>query len=81
MQVKPAVVQDGERWIGRIGAYVGGAPELVNSQLGFAEGLWQAGVRTWETSVLSLRMIARMVIGEASLIKPEWSPDHRRLCR
>ncbi|MFZ9321036.1 MAG: RIP metalloprotease RseP [Hylemonella sp.] len=67
MQVKPAVVQDGERWIGRIGAYVGGAPELVNSQLGFAEGLWQAGVRTWETSVLSLRMIARMVIGEASL--------------
>ncbi|MEY3379823.1 MAG: hypothetical protein RL468_421 [Pseudomonadota bacterium] len=67
MQVKPAVVQDGERWIGRIGAYVGGAPELVNSQLGFAEGLWQAGVRTWETSVLSLSMIARMVIGEASL--------------
>ena len=67
LQVSPSVVQEGERLIGRIGAFVGGKPELVNYRLGFVDGLWQAGAMTWETSVLSLRMIGRMVLGEASL--------------
>ncbi|MFZ9297027.1 MAG: RIP metalloprotease RseP [Hylemonella sp.] len=67
LQVSPSVVREGERLIGRIGAFVGGKPELVNYRLGFVDGLWQAGAMTWETSVLSLRMIGRMVLGEASL--------------
>ena len=53
--------------VGRIGAYVGAAPEMVQVQHGPLEGLWRGLERTWDTSALTLRMMARMVTGEASL--------------
>ncbi|UJB63648.1 RIP metalloprotease RseP [Acidovorax sp. YS12] len=53
--------------IGRIGAYVGAAPEMVTVRYGVLEGLWSGAVRTWEVSSLTLRTMGRMVIGEASL--------------
>ena len=34
---------------------------------GPVDGLWRGLVRTWEVSELTLRMMGRMVIGEASL--------------
>jgi regulator of sigma E protease len=67
LQVQPERVQEGERAIGRIGAMVGAAPEFVTVRHGPLEGLWQGVVRTWEVSALSLRMMGRMLIGEASL--------------
>ncbi len=67
LQVQPDWVQEGERAIGRIGAMVGAAPEFVTVRHGPLEGLWQGGVRTWEVSALSLRMMGRMLVGEASL--------------
>ena len=53
--------------MGRIGAYVGGAPEFVTVRHGPFTGLWKGVVRTWEVSVLTLRMMGKMVIGQASL--------------
>jgi regulator of sigma E protease len=53
--------------IGRIGAYVGAPPEFVTVRYGPVEGLWKGVQRTWEVSVLTLRMMGRMVVGEASL--------------
>ncbi len=67
LTVTPQVVLDGGRPIGRIGAFVGAAPETVTVRYGPLDGVWQAVVRTWEVSTLTLRMIGRMVIGEASL--------------
>ncbi|HSV35756.1 MAG TPA: RIP metalloprotease RseP [Ramlibacter sp.] len=67
LQVRPDVVQDGAAPIGRIGAYVGAPPEFVTVRHGPLDGLWKGVVRTWEVSVLTLRMMGRMVIGEASL--------------
>jgi len=67
LAVTPQQVTDGDRTIGRIGAYVGGAPELVMVRYGPIDGLTQALERTWEVSTLTLRMIGRMIIGEASL--------------
>lgn len=67
LQVAPQPVPDGERMIGRIGAFVGGAPELVEVRYGPIDGLVQAFERTWEVSTLTLRMIGRMIVGEASL--------------
>jgi regulator of sigma E protease len=67
LPVVPDAVQQGETVIGRIGAYVGAAPELVTVRYGPLEGLWKGVERTWEVSVLTLRMMGRMVIGEASL--------------
>ena len=65
--VQADVAQDGATQIGRIGAYVGAPPEFVTVRHGPLDGLWKGTVRTWEVSLLTLRMMGRMVIGEASL--------------
>jgi len=67
LAVAPDIVRDGETAIGRIGAYVGAPPQFVTVRYGAAEGLSKGAQRTWEVSVLTLRMMARMVIGQASL--------------
>ncbi len=67
LTVTPQVVLDDGRPIGRIGAYVGAAPQTVTVRYGPLDGVWQGMVRTWEVSTLTLRMIGRMVVGEASL--------------
>ncbi len=67
LAVQPDAVQEGTATVGRIGAYVGAAPEFLTVRYGPIEGLWKGVVRTWEVSVLTLRMMGRMVIGEASL--------------
>ena len=67
LEVTPDVAQEAGGAVGRVGAYVGAPPEMVNVHYGPLEGLWKGTVRTWEVSVLTLRMMGRMVIGEASL--------------
>jgi len=67
LQVTTLPVTEGDRTIGRIGAYVGGAPEQVTVRYGPLDGVVQAVKRTWEVSTLTLRMIGRMIMGEASL--------------
>jgi regulator of sigma E protease len=52
---------------GRIGAYVGEPPAFVTVRRGPVDGLWNGVERTWEVSELTLRMMGRMVIGQASL--------------
>ncbi|MEO8118055.1 MAG: RIP metalloprotease RseP [Rhodoferax sp.] len=65
--VTPEVKQEGERPVGKIGAYVGAMPELVTVRYGVMDGLWRGIVRTWDVSALTLRMMGKMVVGEASL--------------
>jgi regulator of sigma E protease len=65
--VTPQAQREGERWIGRIGAMVGAPPAMVVVRYGPLDGLWSGVVRTWEVSSLTLRMLGRMVVGEASL--------------
>ena len=65
--VQPKIVDDGARRVGRIEAYIGGPPELVTVRYGLLEGLGAAATRTWDMAALTLRMMGRMVIGEASL--------------
>jgi regulator of sigma E protease len=60
-------VLEAGQWIGKIGAFVGGAPEMVILRFGPLDGLWRGVVRTWEVSGLTLRMIGSMVTGQASL--------------
>jgi regulator of sigma E protease len=67
LTVKPAVVADGDKRVGRIEAYIGQPPQMVLVRYGFLEGLTQAARRTWEMSALTLKMLGKMVIGEASL--------------
>jgi regulator of sigma E protease len=67
LKVTPDVVTEGASARGRIGAYVGAPPATVKVRRGPIEGLWNGVVRTWEVSELTLRMMGRMVIGQASL--------------
>ena len=67
LQVTPEIRQEGDASVVRIGAYVGAPPEFVTVRYGPLEGLWGGVVRTWEVSAMTLKMMGKMVIGEASL--------------
>ena len=67
LSVTPEAKQDGKQTVGRIGAYVGAPPEFVTVRYGVFSGLWQGVVRTSEVSVLTLKMMGKMVTGQASL--------------
>ncbi|MDP3245755.1 MAG: RIP metalloprotease RseP [Polaromonas sp.] len=67
LQVAPEIREEGGQSIGRISAYVGTPPALVTVRYGPLDGLWNGAVRTWEVSVLTLKMMGKMLIGEASL--------------
>ncbi len=67
IEVRPDARQDGKAWVGKIGAFVGAPPEMVTVRFGVIDGLWNGVVRTWQMSVLTLQMMGKMVIGEASL--------------
>ncbi|MBJ2158221.1 RIP metalloprotease RseP [Variovorax sp. IB41] len=67
LQVKPEVREEGAAKVGRIGAYVGAPPDMVTVRQGPVDGVWRGVVRTWEMSALTVRMMVKMVTGQASL--------------
>lgn len=67
LPVTPALVIDDKRAVGRIGAGVSAPPAMVTVRYGVVDGLWQGTVKTWEVSMLTLRMMGKMVVGQASL--------------
>jgi regulator of sigma E protease len=67
IEVTPQAVKEGELWVGKIGAFVGSIPEMTQVRYGPLDGLWRGVVKTWEISALTLRMMGKMVIGQASL--------------
>ncbi len=67
LDVRPEVKAEGGSPVGRIGAFVGAPPEFVTVRYGPLDGLWNGTVRVGEVSLLTLRMMGKMVIGEASL--------------
>ena len=67
LEVRPDLRDEAGAKVGRIGAYVGAPPEMVMVRHGVVDGLWRGVVRTWEVSLLTVRMMGKMLIGEASL--------------
>lgn len=67
LQVEPVAVADADRTVGRIEAYVGRPAQMVTVRYGVTEGLSAAVAKTWEMASLTVRMLGRMLIGEASL--------------
>jgi regulator of sigma E protease len=65
--VTPSIVKDGEQQIGRIGVLPGQPFEMVNVRYGAVEGITQAATQTWQMSVLTLKMLGKILIGQASL--------------
>ncbi|WP_076997065.1 RIP metalloprotease RseP [Variovorax sp. KK3] len=67
VEVAPEVREEGGARFGRVGAYVGAPPEMVTVRQGVVDGVWRGVVRTWEVSALTVRMLGKMLIGEASI--------------
>jgi regulator of sigma E protease len=67
VSVTPQPVIEGERKIGRIGAIVGAPPTMTMVRYGAFDGIGRAATQTWETSMLTLRVIGQIVTGEASV--------------
>jgi regulator of sigma E protease len=67
LQLVPRIVNEGKISVAKIDASVGSPPELITVRYGVFEGLWQGVVRTYESSILTLKMMGKMLIGEASL--------------
>lgn len=61
--VNPAASADG---IYRMGAVVGPDIEMVRVSDDPARALWRGAVRTWEMSVLTVKALGRMILGEIS---------------
>lgn len=67
LTVLPAVVGEGSQRVGRIEVFPGQPPQMVLVRYGVVDGLVRAVSRTWEMSSLTLKMLGKMLIGEASL--------------
>jgi len=67
LTVTPRVAQDGARAIGKLDVPIGQAPAMVKVRYGFIDGLRLGFVRTGEVSALTLKLLGRMLIGQASL--------------
>jgi regulator of sigma E protease len=70
--VLPELVDERGKQIARIGIAVRDVPELrsnlmITVSYGPIESLQRALAQTWDTSILSLRMIGRMIVGELSV--------------
>jgi regulator of sigma E protease len=67
LTVQPAVVIEAGNRVGRVEVYPGQPPEMVSVRYGPIDGLTKAFSQTWEMSTLTLKMLGKMVIGQASL--------------
>ena len=68
LEVAPRLHREGDSpAVGRIDAFVGAPPEMVQVRRGWWEGWTHGLARTWDISWISLKMLGKMLIGEASL--------------
>jgi len=65
--VTPAVVVDGGERVGRIEVFPGQPPQRVSVRYDFVDGLTAAAAKTWQMSALTVKMLGKMIVGEASL--------------
>ena len=72
LTIKPDAIKSGDRTIGRIGAMVANPDDIESLLIGKERyspltALAKACVKTWDMSVLTLRILGKMIVGEASV--------------
>ena len=65
--VTPKTAFEGGQRFGRIEAYPGQPPQMVAVHYGVVEGFTSAIAQTWQMSSLTVKMLGKMIIGQASL--------------
>ena len=67
LPLTPRLALEAKASVGKIDASVGAPPALVTVRYGLFDGLWRGVSRTYESSVLTLKMLGKMLVGQASL--------------
>ena len=67
LNVTPNVVVDKGQKVGRIGVKLGQPPAMVNVRYGVLDGLARGATKTWQMAILNLKMLGKMLTGQASL--------------
>ena len=67
VSVTPLAVQQNGKSVGRIQVEVPLQPEMTVASDGPADALVKGVRKTWDTSVLTLKMVGKMIVGEVSL--------------
>ena len=67
LAVTPVILVEAGQPIGRIGVAPGQPPEMVNVRYGVFDGLFQGATQTWQMAILNLKMLGKMLVGQASL--------------
>ena len=67
LSVTPEFVETPDGVVAKVGAYIGGAPAMVMVQKDLPAALIAGMQKTWDVSILSLQMMGKMLIGQASL--------------
>lgn len=65
--VTPEALTQGDRIVGKIKAEVSMTPAMVTVSAAPIDAIIKGANRTWDTSVLSLKMLGKMLVGEVSL--------------
>jgi regulator of sigma E protease len=66
-QAEQAKTGKGTVTVGKIGAYVALAPDMINVPSSPTAALGKAVAKVWDTCTMTLKMIGKMITGEASL--------------
>jgi regulator of sigma E protease len=72
LSVVPDVVMENGQSVGKIGAAPRIAPNLMSGQItmvryGPVKSMLEATYKTWDTSIFTLKMLGKMIVGEVSL--------------
>jgi regulator of sigma E protease len=65
--VTPEALTQGDRVVGKIKAEVSMTPAMITVSAAPVDAIIKGASRTWDTSVLSLKMLGKMLVGEVSL--------------
>ena len=65
--VVPAIAIDAGNRVGRLELFPGSSPQMTSVRYGPVDGLTSAVTQTWQMSVLTVKMLGKMIIGQASL--------------
>ena len=67
LTVQPVAKNEAGTSVPRIMVEIGSPADIVEVRYGFLEGIAMAGRHTWEVSALTLDMLGRMLVGQASI--------------
>ncbi len=67
LQPTPRLVDDAGRRVARLEIGLGSAPERVFVSYGLVDGLWRGVQQSWDMAATTVRLMGRMLVGEASL--------------